>query len=335
MNKCFIVLLILSFHFSQGQQVKFQIKRTNPCDTVGKIDSTYYYLSDSKDSLYHSELGTVALPDTGTYNVHFLTYRDLPISPINIPDTGLTVFTWYEPKIVLRAYGMHPRSVYESCGILINGYDEDYYDNGKIRIRGNFRDGKPEDSLVTFYANGVTKRRLRYLPKETIIEEYDSLSNLTSVSYNSNKSYYLTDYKTTEYYLNGRVRRQELSIDKLVLIEEYYPDGQKKVIQTDKRRTEYHQNGSLNIIYTWKRKKQKVIPGEYNFDFVVTKKTFNEAGALLEMQVYDYWGLYQPQPRLEFSQSDWINKWSKWKDGKEIIVAENVKTKEYFDKHSE
>ena len=329
MRKLLIVLL-LAFHFCQGQQVRFQIKRISPCDSIGKIDSSWYYLSDYLDSTYHSESGTVILPKIGAYNVHFWTYRDLLFPQITIHDTGLMVYSFYEPKIVLRSYGMHPRFVYENCGKLINGYDEDYYSNGNLRIRGNFQEGKPKDSLVTFYSNGVTQKRLTYLPKEVFIEEYDSLSNLTKVSHNSNKSYYLTDYRTTEYYPGGQIRLKESNIDRLVKIEEYYPNGQVKIVQTKKERTEYHVNGQKKIVYTWKRKKQKVIPGEYNFDFTITKKIFDETGLLLEVQVYDYWGLYQPQPRLEFSKSDWINKWVKWDNGKEIIVASDVDTEEYF-----
>jgi hypothetical protein len=76
--------------------------------------------------------------------------------------------------------------------------------------------------------------------------------------------------------------------------------------------------------------KQKVIPGEYNFEYTITKKSFDETGLLLEVQVYDYWGLYQPQPRLEFSKSDWINKWIKWDKRKEIIVASDEDTEKYF-----
>lgn len=243
---------MLIFHFCQGQQIRFQIKRISPCDSVGKIDSVWYYLSDSLGSTYHSESGTVTLPKIGVYNVHFWTYRDLAFPSINILDTGLLIYSFYEPKIVLRSYGMHPRFVYESCGKLINGYDEDYYSNGNIRIRGNFQEGKPKDSLVMFYTNGFIKKRLTYLPKEVFIEEYDSLSNLIKVSHNSNKSYYLTDYTTTEYYSNGKIRLKESNIDKLVKIEEYYPNGKVKIIQTKKERIEYHENGNKEIVYTWK-----------------------------------------------------------------------------------
>lgn len=332
MRKLFIIL-ILAFHFCKGQQVRFQIKRISPCDSVGKIDSSSYFLSDNLDSNYQSESGTVILPNIGVYKVHFWTYRNLPFPQINIQDTGLLVYLFYQPKIVLRSYGMHPRFVYENCGKLINGYDEDYYSNGNIRIRGNFQEGNPKDSLVEFYTNGITKKRFTYLPKEIFIEEYDSLSNLKKVSHNSKKSYYLTDYTTTEYYSNGKVRLRESSIDRLVKIKEYYPNGQLKLTQTKNGRIEYHENGKKEIVYTWKRKKQKVIPGEYNFDYTITKKIYDKAGIQIEVQIYNYWGLYQPQPRLEFEKSDWIIKWIKLESNQEILIASDENAKKYFKNH--
>ncbi len=313
-----------------GQGVKFQIKRMNPCDRVGKIDSSDYYLSNNLDSNYYAESGTVKLPKPGIYNVHFWTYREINFPQINIQDTGLFVHTFNEPKIILRSYGMHPRFVYESCGNLINGYDEDYYSNGNIRIRGNFQEGKPKDSVVTFFSNGITEKRLTFLPKEIFIEEFDTSANLIKVSHNSNKSYYLTDFNTTEYYTNGKIKRNESNIKRLTIIREFYPNGQLKVIQTKKYRTEYFDNGNKEITFKWKRKKVKEIKGEYRFEFKIHQTKYTINGEIVEEILYEDWRLLQPQPRLEISNSDWIYKWTKYENKKEIIVAKEVATKDYF-----
>jgi len=329
--RIFIAILFLTtLNSACGQNVKFQIKRIRPCDKVGKIDSSDYYLSDNLDSNYYAETGTVILPKPGVYNVYFLTYRDINFPQINILDTGLFVKTFYEPKIILRSYGMHPRLVYENCGILINGYDEDFYSNGNIRIRGNFQEGKPKDSVVTFYSNGVTEKRLTFLPKEIFIEEFDSSTNLIKVSHNSNKSYYLTDYKTTEYYANGNIKRIESNIKRLVTIKEFYPNGQPKIIQTKKYRDEYFENGNKETIFTWKKKKVKEIKGEYRFEFKIQKTKYNQIGNKVEEIVYEEWRLLQPQPRLELSSSDWIYKWIKYEDNKQIIVATDVATEDFL-----
>ncbi len=330
MSKLLILFLLLTFHFCRGQQVRFQIKRVNQCDEVGKIDSSYYFLTDDKDSIYNNESGTVLLPRTGKYNIHYWSDPETDFPTIIIKEEGPFIYTHPEPKIVIRSYGMHAHYIYETCGKAIEGFQEDYYANGNARIRGTFVNGNPKDSLVTFYFNGVTKRRLTYLPKEIFIEEFDSKSNLVKVSHNSNKSYYLTDYKTTEYYPTGQVRLKESNLNRLVTIEEFYPDGKIRIIQTKKSRIEYYENGNKKIDYTWKRKKHKQAPRKHRFDYTVTKKMFDETGMLLEVQNYDYWGLYQPQPKLEFSNSDWINRWVKWDNGKEIIIANDKDTEKYF-----
>jgi len=87
-------------------------------------------------------------------------------------------------------------------------------------------------------------------------------------------------------------------------------------------------------VYTWEGKKSKVMNDEYSFDYTITKKIFNETGLLLEVQTYETWGIYDRQPYLEFSKSQWIIKWKKWKNGKEIIIARNIATEEYFRKLS-
>lgn len=324
------ILFLTTLNSVYGQGIKFQIKRINPCDRIGKIDSSDYYLSDNLDSTYYGESGVVKLPKPGIYNVHFSTYRDIDFPKINIQDTGLFVYTFHEPKIILRSYGMHPRFVYESCGKLINGYDEDYYSNGNIRIRGNFQEGKPKDSVVTFFSNGIPQKRLTFLPKEIFIEEFDTSANLIKVSHNSNKSYYLTDFNTTEYYTNGKIKRHESNIKRLAIIKEFYPNGQLKIVQTKKYRNEYYENGNKEITITWKRKKVKEIKGEYRFDFKTHKTKYNLDGEKVEEIVYEDWRLLQPQPRLEVSSSDWINKWTKYENNKKIIVANEVAPKDYF-----
>ena len=331
MSKLLVFLLLLISHFCSGQQVKFQIKRINPCDRVGKIDSSdYYYLSDNLDSNYYAESGTVILPGPGVYNVHFWTYRDLPFPKITIQDTGLLIYTFDEPKIILRSYGMHPRFVYENCGTLINGYAEDYYSNGNIRIRGNFQEGKPKDSVVKFFSNGIIEKRWTFLLKEVLIEDFDSSANLIKVSHNSTKSYYLTDYNTTEYYTNGKLKRTESNIQRLVIIEEFYPNGELKTVQTKKYRNEYFENGNKQITFRWKRKKVKEVKNEYRFEFKIRKTEYNLNGDKVEEIVYEEWRLLQPQPILEISNSDWIYKWTKYENGKEIIVANEIATEDFF-----
>lgn len=335
MGKLFALSLLFTISFCNGQVVRFQMIRVTPCDTIGKVDSSFYYLVDDKDSIYENWSGIVIVPKIGKYEIRSRWEPDTDFPAIDINKEGLFIYTFYEPKIVMRSYGMHPTYVYEICGKAIDGFQEDFFLNGSPRIRGNFVKGKPKDSLVTFYPNGAAKKRVTYLAKEIFIEEYDSLSNLVKVSHNSNKSYYLTDYKTTEYYPNGMIRLKESSVDRVVQFHEYYPNGQVKTVQARKWRREYHENGIRSIFYTWKRKKQMVIRGKYNFDYTIRKKIFDAAGSLSEVQIYEHWGVYDLQPGLEFRLSDWIIKWIKWENGKKIVFVQDEDSDKYFKRDPE
>lgn len=339
MRQINIILLLLIFNCCCGQQIKFQIKRVTICDSVGKIDTLNdYYLTNLDsiiDTLYNSELGTTFLPTLGKYQIHMLSesYTDFPDIDIKVP--GLFIYTHYEPKIALRTYGMHLQQTYETCGKPIEGFNEDFYSNGNRRIVGNFSLGKPKDSLVTFYWNGNIQKRFRYLLKETYIEEFDSLSNLIKISHNSNKSFYLSDYKSTQYFENGKIQLNESSFDNLIIIEEYFSNGQLKIKQTKKRRTEYYDNGRIYITYNWNRKKRKGIRNKIQYDFNVYKKTYNEKGKVIEEIVYEEWGLFNQQPKIEVAQSDWIITWTKFENDNKTILAKDVSTTDFFKKWSD
>lgn len=321
-----IIVMLLGVHSSYGQSIRFQFKRVNACTQLGQIDSTLYYLKDEKDSAYESKDGTVLLPGPGKYKICMWSEPETNFPPIEITSQPLVTYVYNEPKIEVRAYGMHPVMVYETCGKPIDGYLEDFYPNGKCRIRGNFKQGKPKDSLVTFYANGVVKKRKRYLPNEMLIEEYDSLNNITKVSHNSNRSYYLTDYSTVEYYSNGRIKLKESSKNRLVTIEEYYPGGQLKTIQTKKYRTEYFENGKISVACKWKRKRVKEGKGEHSFTYNVHRTAFDSTGDKLTSIVYEYWHMRLPLPFFDLDRSDWIDTWTKYENGKATIIAESIAT---------
>ena len=55
---------------------------------------------------------------------------------------------------------------------------------------------------------------------------------------------------------------------------------------------------------------------------------------LSEVQIYECWGLYQRQPKLDFLTSDWIDKWVKWENGKKNIITSDTDTQKYFQNHS-
>jgi hypothetical protein len=232
----------------------------------------------------------------------------------------------------LRSYGIHPVFVYEDCGKAINGYNEDFYTNGNIRIRGNFRDGRPKDSVVTFFTNGITEKRMTFLPKEIFIQIFDSSGNLTEASHNSNRSYYLTEYDNTKYFSNGKIRRHEIRNKTWISDKEFYSGGQLKTILTKNYCKKYFENGDIEIIYNWKRKKVKEFR-EKRFQFRVIKTTYDLDGNKTEEVSYDYWQREFLQPTLEIAGAEWIHDWVKYSKKEITIIAHEISTDEYFHKN--
>jgi antitoxin component YwqK of YwqJK toxin-antitoxin module len=328
------ILFLLGVHASYGQTIRFQFKRVNSCNQEGTIDSSGYFLTDEKGSAYNNLDGSVILPRPGKYKIVMWSEPGTKFPEIEITDQELFTYTYHEPKIVVRSYGMHPITVYETCDKPIEGYQEDFYPNGHFRIRGNFQNGRPKDSIVTFYSNGAVERRLTYFPKNILTQEYDSLNNLTKVSRNK-RSYYLTDYVSIEYYRDGKVKLKESRLKRLVTVEEYYSSGQLKTLQTKKYRKEYYQNGKLSVEYKSKRKRVKEIKGEYRFEFKIFKTAYDFVGNKTEYAVYENWRMLQPQPYFEIRRSDWIDKWYKYENGKNTLIAKSISTKDFFKANSD
>lgn len=335
-----IIILLGKLQCAYSQEVRFQFYRVSKCDNIERLDSGYYYLTSLTtgfDTTYLNINGTVILPDTGWYQIHLYEEPDAELEPVYIRETGLFQYKYYEPKIILRYYGMHGhgRRVYEECGIAINGFKEDFYPNGKIRVRGHFKEGRPTDSLVTFHRNGVPERRLTYLSKQTVIEEFDSLGNRIRVSRNSNKSYFLTDYKSKDYYPDGKLKKVESKKDNVTLIKSFYPNGIMEIHQTKKSRIEYYESGKIMNSCTWKQKRNKVVKGEYEIDYTITLISYDSSGQVFEKIVFEEWGSREPQPIFEVTESDWIVTWVSYKQNKETIITKDTDPDEYFNKEND
>jgi antitoxin component YwqK of YwqJK toxin-antitoxin module len=290
------------------------------------------------DTAFFPNAGITYLPGKGNYSLEF-PWGPYPDTLITIRDTGLFVFKYKEPKIGLYSGGMDQPAVYRKCDTLINGYDEDFYANGNIRIRGTFVKGRPKDSLVLFYQNGRAKERRLYLPKETYVEEFDSLSNPARVThykkgYRYNDGYYKEHSKTMAFFPNGKLKLIEFQFGDLVLIKEFYPSGQLKIRQTRKRRIEYYENGLKKTAYTWKHYFDKDVPPDKGRkDFTVCKTAHDENGQILLSAVYTDWNSAGLQPELDINKSDWIDSLTKYKGGKQIFAVKDMDPKEYFKKY--
>ena len=339
MKYVFFSLLSFICIFVNGQSIRFQLQRISPCESSPRIDSFDFYLTDNlSDSnyapAYHKEIGVINLPRFGKYRLHTYDLEPRTNAEIEINDTGLHIYKIIEPKIILRTYNvLHPSSHYKICNKLAEGYQEDFYPNGNIRIRGTFTKGEAKDSLVEFFSNGATHFRSFYLPLNLYIQEYDSLSNLIKVSHNYHEHGYLTDYEKTLCFTNGNVKRIEVRSGHIITFKEYYLSGLLKSEQTKNYFKEYYENGKEKVICAWERKKYT----DMDYANLITKIELNQSNDTIEKQVYQVFELNHPQveyqPEIEILKSDWIIKWIKLENGQMITIAEDIDTEDYLKSH--
>ena len=365
----FSILLSLITLLAKGQAVKFQLHRINPCNGKETMSHSYglsYYLTDtlvvtdflgaparyvltqgddpknpSKKHVFDSldKKGNLVLPKTGKYYLYIDENDNPEPAPItiNIQHRSVFVYKYTEPKVVYQNIGfLHAYWVYINCDTLAEGYVEDLYPNGKMRLRGNFEKGNTKDSLVLFYANGNVARQFLRLPNEEQNREFDSLGNLrlitqTSTEYVGTPSMHVSKYALMKsYFENGQLRTQVSDYVKSededsLLINAYYENGKPQLIQTKNSRTEYYENGNKKDVYTWTRKK-----AYGGFDYTTKQDNYDENENLTETIEYENWDSGFYSPTMDVSRSDKIDKWMIYKNGKAIIKAENVATKDYF-----
>ncbi len=129
---------------------------------------TLYSISDS--------LGTIELPTVGTYRLQSsLNYinQDIIIEQgVNI-DTLSTVIIQecLEPI-------SHPNFIgYCCCSEKCDGFQQDYYNNGTVRIEGTFKAGIPTDEVKYYYDDGTLKMVKFYNRKGVLkrTEEYKKI----------------------------------------------------------------------------------------------------------------------------------------------------------------
>ena len=340
-----VLLFSFGYTFSKGQTVKFQLQRIRPCDNSQKVDSFDYYLINKKsDSIYSppykGATGIIDLPKIGKYYLNTFTIEPSANTEIEISDTGLFIYKIIEPKIILRTYNvLHPPQLYEICGRLADGYSEDFYSNGQLRIRGNFIKGKPKDSVINFYSNGSLQTKMFFWKKRVLFQEYDSLNHLLKIKDSKRviDPYFTpwkdTRYEITEYFTTGKIKRSEIKDSGYItLFKEYYPSGSLKSELTKKEFNEFYKNGKRRIVCTWEREKNR----DWS-TFTITKVEFNKSGNIIEKQIFTTWGSYDPefehQPETEILRSDSIVEWTKFQKGKIVTLAKNISTKDYIQLH--
>lgn len=305
--KSLILLLFLCCNIGNGQ-VQFQLQRITPCNSQPYIEKETYFLRDATDtekSYSNFESDVITLPYPGKYIVQRVTEPDLQDYIVELKE-GLTIETCHDPKIMFRLpWIVDPYFVYLVCGIPCQGYQEDFYPDGKIKIRGTFKDGFVADSLVEYHPNGKMQRVTREQKDGIHTSRYDNLGRKTNYFWSATRGYMVYGgWREIVYFSNEKINLDISDIGHIVKIEGYYPNGNLKIKQTKKRRIEYYESGNVKTVYSWKASKEfggiRDNENIYYYTFQIKVKNYDEKGRLVNKENKEEEGNSYPQPSIAY-----------------------------------
>lgn len=305
MKKLFILLLLSVINLygqsqSENKEIIVKLFIISPCYPP-ELDSGAYLVKHKPaytDSLntknyYEAENGIISVPVPGKYSL-FCSEEMEPLFEIEINNPGVYEYKRYVSKISALQYISGIGLIYKDCGEICEGYVEDFYENGNLRIRGNFSNGSPKDSLVEFYHNGKVHNKTIIKKKKKTIFTYDSIGNLVIRSWSSELH---GDSKFTMYYPNGRIRYDRSDSNNIVKKDTYYPDGARKVKQRKKYKVQYYKNGNIKSIIKWTKRKDFE-----GYKFTINSTFFKETGELEKTEEDIDYGPHRQPP---FAYDSW------------------------------
>ena len=178
-----------------------------------------------------------------------------------------------------------------------NGKYIEYYKNGKIKLQGNYKEGRRNGEFKTFLKNSKSAGSVIYkdgkIIKSTLIKsmkENASFSILTNINYNSNSHEIVTDE-----FPNGLLK-QYFTFNKDGLLDgesrQYYEEGEIKSVSSFKNNIangtfiSYYQNGNIKEKYTYKNGNEEGEGIFYYEDGKIKNKAIFKDGVTLEEEIY-------------------------------------------------
>lgn len=198
-----------------------------------------------------------------------------------------------ELDTISEVHYMHGPTHFECKTGPCNGFKVSYHPNGQIQIIGRFENGKPIDSVITYFDNGQVQdrryyfegklgRSLTYYPNGQLQRDLNWLIKKETRFYPDNKIESITNFRKKYY--------QRI----------YYPSGQLKVDENRKDKRTLSESGAITTFWTRKEvlKFQRIFKKQMPF-YEYTYKEYDDSLRLVkEAAFYDHninWpGFYYP-----------------------------------------
>ena len=163
-------ILILIFFCSSfelfSQEFEFKLYYKDPCNSQTEFTLNYFL---EKDGIkFHPNFdGIVNLKENGKYNL----IHEKEIIPITIDKKEnshiITLSDKQEFILTHDKYGY----VFRNCESKLNGNIVDYFENGKVRLIGSFKNGLAIGYITEFYPNGELKEVRLFNEKGFLVEK--------------------------------------------------------------------------------------------------------------------------------------------------------------------
>ena len=213
MKQLLTITFLFSFLLTEGQiEVEFHFK--NQCESAVAKDSISFELQNLTTSeSFYSEDSKVIIPSPGKYEL-FVTIRNGKYErsyeeKMEFQDSKKVIDTLAIPKILFETDNDSKTdySKYLKCEKVCDGYEVDYFENGKKRLEGNFLKGKAIWETEFEKDGSFTKYYYDKFDRYSRVESYDSKGKLTE--------YYLNSYKRKNwiqktYDGNGKLIKSEI-----------------------------------------------------------------------------------------------------------------------------
>ena len=169
-----LFFFILSFELF-SQNIEFKLFYKDPCNTKTEVALNYFLEKDGIKFNPNFD-GIIILKSKGEYNlvrqkeiIKLILDKKRNSHRINLSDKHEFIIT-------------HDKHGYEfrNCKGKLNGNIIDYYENGKVRMIGKFKNGLVIGYLTEFYPNGELKEirlydKKGYFIEKTLISEWKKL----------------------------------------------------------------------------------------------------------------------------------------------------------------